>query len=298
MPRRKRREHQDEGPLIGAHMSIAGGVALAPVRGHAVGCRCIQIFTKSNRQWSAAPLGEEDIAEFRANCEKLGIAPVVAHNCYLVNLAAGDPETYARSLDCFLLELQRTEALGLPGIVAHPGSRGDATEAKALRQVAGAIDELLERTAGAKAKIYLETTAGQGTSLGHRFEHLAEIIAAVRNKRRLAVCYDTGHTFAAGYDIRTPEAYQRTFEEFDKVIGLRRLEVFHFNDSKGDLGSRIDRHEHIGRGKIGEEAFRLILHDSRFRHAPKILETPKGKKGRRDWDAINIEVLRQLAARA
>jgi len=295
MSRGKKAPVQSEDPLIGAHVSISGGFALAPVRGHELGCRCIQIFTKSNRQWGAAPLQDEDVVAFGENCTRLGIAPVVAHNCYLVNLAAGDAATYRRSLDCFFLEIERTERLGLPGIVAHPGSHGEMPEEKALRQIARAIEELLARTSGAAAKIYLETTAGQGTSLGWRFEHLAGIISAVGEKRRLAVCYDTAHTFAAGYDIRTPDAYHRTLEEFDRVIGIGRLEVFHLNDSKADLGSRVDRHEHIGRGKLGEEPFRMILCDPRFRNIPKILETPKGKKGRREWDAINLEVLRRLA---
>lgn len=285
------------GPLIGAHMSIAGGVDQAPLRGAALGCACIQIFTKSNMQWAARPLKPKEIAAFRKHCRDAGIAPVVAHNCYLINLASPDPALAKKSLNAFLIELKRCEALGLPAIIAHPGSHSGSGEAAGLRRIAQAVNDLLERTKGAKVKILLETTAGQGATIGHRFEHLAEIISHVKKKSRLGICYDTCHTFAAGYDIRTEAAYHRTFEEFNSVIGLKRLQAFHFNDAKQDLGSRVDRHEHIGHGKLGRRPFRLILHDPRFRSVPKILETPKGEKGRTDWDTANLSLLRRLARR-
>ena len=281
-------------PLIGAHMSIAGGVDRAPLRGRELGCACMQIFTKSNRQWAARALAEEEIRAFKRNCKETRIAPVIGHTCYLINLGSADSEIAKKSLDCFLLELRRAEQLGLPGLVAHPGAHGGAGETAGLRKITKAINELIDRTPRAKVKILLETTAGQGTNLGYRFEHIAEIIAGVKKESRMAVCFDTCHAFTAGYDIRTEECYHRTFEEFDKIIGLNRLAAFHVNDSKTDLGSQVDRHEHIGHGKIGKAAFRFILLDSRFKEIPKILETPKGKKGKTEWDVINLRLLRRM----
>jgi len=286
---------QPSRPLIGAHMSISGGVDRAPERAKAVGCECMQIFTKSNMQWAARPLTEKEIAAFKRKCEETGIRPVLAHNCYLINLGSPDRKLAKKSFDSFLMELERCEQLGLPAIVAHPGSHAGAGEEEGLRRITEAIDELLERTSGFQVKILVETTAGQGSNLGYRFEHLAEIISGVRQKARIGVCYDTCHAFVAGYDIRTETAYRRTMREFDRVIGLKRIQAFHFNDSKADLGSRVDRHEHIGRGRLGTEPFRLILRDRRFVSIPKILETPKGKRGRADWDAINLALLRRLA---
>ena len=293
----KGREARDQHtrPLIGAHMSISGGVDSAPLRGGVVGCACIQIFTKSNVQWRARPLTEKEIAAFKKNCAETGIRPVVAHNCYLINLGSPKRDLAAKSFDSFLMELERCRLLGLPAIIAHPGSHTGAGEAAGLRRITRAIDELLERTKGSKVKILVETTAGQGSNLGYRFEHLAEIMSGVKRKSRMGVCYDTCHTFAAGYDIRTEDAYRRAMEEFDRVIGLKRIEAFHFNDAKQALGSRIDRHEHIGRGKLGKEPFRLILQDARFAAVPKILETPKGKRGKTEWDVINLTLLRRLA---
>jgi len=282
--------------LIGAHMSISGGVELAPLRGRDVGCACIQIFTKSNMQWAARPLGEKEIAAFKLNCAQTGIGPVVAHDSYLINLGAADTAPLAKkSFDSFLLELERCRALGLPAIIAHPGSHTGAGEAAGLRRIRSAVDELLERTTGSPVHILLETTAGQGSNLGYRFEHLAEIIEGVRQKSRAGVCLDTCHVFAAGYDIRTEDGYRRTLEEFDKIIGLKKLQAFHLNDSKGDLGSKLDRHEQIGHGRLGKEAFRLLLRDKRFAAVPKVLETPKGKRGKTEWDVINLRLLRQLS---
>ncbi len=282
--------------LIGAHMSISGGIDRAPLRGKDAGCACIQIFTKSNMQWAARPLVEKEIAAFKQNCRATAIEPVVAHNCYLINLGSPDTKLAKKSLDSFLMELGRCERLGLPAIIAHPGSHTGAGEEAGLRRIAKAINDLLERTKGSKVRILVETTAGQGSNLGYRFEQLAEIMGGVKQKGRVGVCYDTCHTFTAGYDIRTEETYHRTMEQFEKVIGLKRIQVFHFNDSKADFGSRIDRHEHIGRGKLGKEPFRLILQDDRFASVPKILETPKGKRGRPDLDVVNLNLLRRLAA--
>jgi deoxyribonuclease-4 len=280
--------------LIGAHMSISGGVELAPLRGRDVGCACIQIFTKSNMQWAARPLAEKEIAAFKLNCARTGIAPVVAHNSYLINLGAPDAALAKKSFDSFLMELERCRALGLPAIIAHPGSHTGAGEAEGLRRIGNAVNELIERTSGSPVRLLLETTAGQGSNLGYRFEQLAEIMEGVREKSRVGVCLDTCHVFAAGYDIRTEDGYRRTMEEFDKVVGLKKLQAFHLNDAKGELGSKLDRHEQIGYGRLGKEPFRLLLRDERFAAIPKVLETPKGMKGKLEWDVINLRLLRQL----
>ena len=278
--------------LIGAHMSISGGVELAPLRGRDVGCACIQIFTKSNMQWAARPLGEKEIAAFKLNCAQAGIAPVVAHNSYLINLGAPDTAPLAKkSLDSFLLELERCRALGLPAIIAHPGSHTGAGEVEGLRRIRSAVDELLERTSGSPVHILLETTAGQGSNLGYRFEQLAEMMEGVKQKSRVGVCLDTCHVFAAGYDIRTEDGYRRTLEEFDKIIGLKKLQAFHLNDSKGDLGSKLDRHEHIGRGTLGLEPFRRLLNDPRFDHSAFIAETPVDEPGDEER---NVRALKRL----
>jgi deoxyribonuclease-4 len=280
--------------LIGAHMSISGGVELAPLRGRDVGCACIQIFTKSNMQWAARPLAEKEIAAFKLNCAQTGIAPVIAHNSYLINLGAPDAALAKKSFDSFLMELDRCRALGLSLIIAHPGSHTGAGEAEGLRCIGNAVNELIEQTSGSPVRLLLETTAGQGSNLGYRFEQLAEILEGVKEKSRVGVCLDTCHVFAAGYDIRTEDGYRRTMEEFDKVIGLKKLQAFHINDSKGDLGSKLDRHEQIGHGRLGREPFRLLLRDERFAAIPKVLETPKGTKGKLEWDVINLRLLRQL----
>jgi deoxyribonuclease IV len=280
--------------LIGAHMSISGGVELAPLRGRDVGCACIQIFTKSNMQWAARPMAEKEIAAFKQNCAEAGIEPVVAHNSYLINLCAPDAALARKSFDSFLMELERCRALGLPAIIAHPGSHTGAGEAEGLRRIRSAVDELLERTSGSPVRLLLETTAGQGSNLGYRFEQLAEMMEGVKQKSRVGVCLDTCHVFAAGYDIRTEPGYGRTMEEFDKIIGLKKLQVFHLNDSKGELGGKLDRHEHIGHGRLGKEPFRLLLRDPCFADIPKVLETPKGMKGKLEWDAINLKTLREL----
>lgn len=280
--------------LIGAHMSISGGVRHAPVRGSEVGCACIQIFTKSNMQWRAAPLQEEDVAAFHANCRKLNIGPVMAHDSYLINLCAADEALAEKSLESFIMEMERCRALELPGLIMHPGSHTGMGEAAGLKRIAEALNVVMERTADSPVKVLLETTAGQGSNLGYRFEQLAAIRDGVKKKERIAVCFDTCHVFAAGYDIRTAAGYKQVMGEFDKILGLASLQAFHFNDAKGELGGKLDRHEHIGHGKLGPEAFRLILRDSRFADVPKLLETPKGKKGRVEWDVINLGRLREM----
>ncbi len=279
--------------LLGAHMSIAGGLDLAPLRGQEVGCRAIQLFTKSSNQWRARPLPREEIERYRANLQAAGIAHTVAHDSYLINLASTDPSLHQRSMTAFQEELERAEALGIPYLVTHPGAHVGAGEETGLRQVANSIRGLLKRTKGYRAQVVLETTAGQGTSLGHRFDQIAAILDQIGLPERTGVCLDTCHVFAAGYDIKTPQGYADVLGAFDQIVGISHLKVIHLNDSKKELGCRVDRHEHIGEGAIGLEAFRCLLTDPRLRGLPMILETPKDN----DFiaaDRRNLETLRRL----
>jgi deoxyribonuclease-4 len=256
-------------------MSIAGGLDRAPLRGKQVGCDTIQVFTKSNRQWRAKRISDQEVEAFKANLAATGIGPVVAHDCYLVNLAAPRRAVWKKSVAAFRVELEGAERLGIPYLVTHPGSHAGAGEAEGMRRVAEALNVLHAALPGAGVRILLETTAGQGSSLGHRFEQLAAILAGVDQADRVGVCLDTCHVFAAGYDIRTRDGYRKTVEDLDACLGLRRLQAIHLNDSKGGLGSRVDRHEHIGEGRLGLAPFRRLLNDPRLRRVPMILETPK-----------------------
>jgi deoxyribonuclease-4 len=256
-------------------MSIAGGLDRAPLRGKQAGCDTIQVFTKSNRQWQAKRLTDLEVEAFKANLAATGIGPVVAHDCYLVNLAAPRKAVWRRSVAAFHVELERAERLGIPYLVTHPGSHGGAGEADGVRRVAEALNVLLATQPRHRVQILLETTAGQGSSLGYRFEQLAAILAKVERPDRVGICLDTCHVFAAGHDIRTSEGYRRTLEELDACLGLQRLKAVHLNDSKGALGSRLDRHEHIGQGRLGLAPFRRLVNDARLRRVPMILETPK-----------------------
>lgn len=278
--------------MIGAHMSISGGVFNAILSGEELGCTTIQIFTKNNNQWKAKELTLTEVEEFFQQQKRTNIYPIVGHNGYLINLASPKVDVFALSQESILVELQRAEKLSLPYLVIHPGSHLGTGEKEGIKKIAGAIDRLHQKTPGYKVKICLETTAGQGSSLGYRFEQLAQIMDLVKENQRLGVAYDTCHTFVAGYDIRTKKAYEVTFKEFDKVIGLSRLEVFHLNDTIKELGSRVDRHTHIGEGKIGLEGFRLLMNDKRWEKIPKILETPK--EGGTAKDIKNLSVLRSL----
>ena len=291
-------------PRLGAHMSIAGGLPRAVDRARASRCDALQIFTKSAGQWRARPLPPEEIALFRRRVADTGIRPVVAHNSYLINLAAAVKPLRDQSLASMREELDRAESLGLDGLVMHPGSYTTGTEKDGLRLIAEALARLLDERPGGRAKILLEHTAGQGTNLGHRFEHLAEIIDRLHGTPRVGVCLDTCHLLTAGYDICTPDGYRRTFEEFDRVVGVSRIQVFHLNDSKKPCGSRVDRHEHIGKGCLGLDPFRWLLNDPRFRELPMLLETPKletaesKKKSDADpWDVKNLRTLRRLIAK-
>jgi deoxyribonuclease-4 len=280
------------GPLLGAHMSIAGGVGNALLDGKKVACDAIQIFTKSSRQWAAKPYTNEEIEQFHANRRETGIASVVAHDSYLLNLGSPDPSLRKRSVAAFIDELERCEVLGVTHLIAHPGAHVGAGEAEGIRTIAKSLDEVHKACPGYGARVTLEITAGQGSNLGYRFEQIGAIFDATRENDRLRVCFDTEHAFAAGYDIRTKDGYERTFSEFDEAIGLENLAAFHLNDSKKEFHSRVDRHEHIGKGYIGVEAFRLLLNDQRFWGLPMCLETPKGPDLKEDRE--NLTLLRSL----
>jgi deoxyribonuclease-4 len=274
-------------------MSIAGGIDLAPLRGKEVGCRTIQLFTKSSNQWRARPLPPEEIERYRANLRAAGIAPAVAHDSYLINLASTDAGLHRRSMTAFLEELERAEALGIRYLVTHPGAHMGAGEGIGLRRLSNSIRELLKQTAGCRVQVVIETAAGQGTSLGHRFEQIALLLDQIGVPERTGVCLDTCHIFAAGYDIRSPAGYADVIGAFDEVVGIPHLKVIHLNDSKRELGCRVDRHEHIGKGAIGPEAFRCLLTDPRLKGIPMILETPKDD----DFavaDRRNLDALRRL----
>jgi deoxyribonuclease-4 len=273
-------------------MSISGGVDTAFDRGAQIGCDAMQIFTKNNNQWRAAPLKEDAVERYHRRQAETGITPVVAHASYLLNLATPDDALWRKSIDALLIELERCEVLYIPYLIIHPGSHMESGEDAGIARIAEALNLAHERLPDVQVKITLETTAGQGTNLGYRFEQLAAMIEGTEARDRLTVCYDTCHTLAAGYDFRTPEGYAEVFKQFDEVIGLDRLTVFHFNDSKKDMGSRIDRHAHIGEGEVGLDGFRHILNDPRFQETPMLLETPKSKDMHEDVE--NLARLRAL----
>jgi deoxyribonuclease-4 len=282
-------------PLLGAHMSIAGGLYRALLRGKEAGCRAIQIFARNRSQWHAGKLTTNDIDLFHKTREETSIDPVAVHNSYLINLASPRSDIFEKSFHVLLDELERAELLGIPYLVMHPGSHLREGEKKGLRRFAEAIDRVHDRTPDYRVKILLETTAGQGTNLGYRFEHLAEILESTGSHERLGVCFDTCHVFAAGYDFRTAETYSQLLTEFDATIGLSRLRLFHINDSKNELGSRIDRHEHPGEGRIGSKAFSFILNEPKFAGHSFLLETPKGKdENGLDRDVVNLNLLKSL----
>jgi deoxyribonuclease-4 len=274
-------------------MSIGGGVHTAIERAFSIGCTAMQIFVKNNMQWFARPLTGREIRAFLNHTQRHELLSVFAHANYLINLAATNPQFHANSLRALSEELIRADQLKLPFLVLHPGAHLGAGEEAGLESIIESIDRALSGIPKIKTRIALETTAGQGSCLGSKFEHLAYIISHVREPERLCICLDTAHIFAAGYDIGSEEGIRKTFREFDCVIGRDRLAAIHVNDSKAVRGSRVDRHEHIGKGKIGLEAFRFIMRDRRFRKIPKVLETPKGKDLREDVE--NLKTLRILA---
>lgn len=280
---------------FGAHMSIAGGFDQAIRRGQQTGCETVQIFVKNASRWQAKPLEEGDIERFRQARRETGIEPVLAHNSYLINIGSPDEDLWEKSLDSLTQEIERCALLEIPYLVMHPGAHSGAGEEVGLRRITAALNEALKKTEESGVMILLETTAGQGSVLGGAFEHLAQIIEDSFCPERLGVCFDTCHAFVAGYDLRSPEACERTFAELDRIIGIARLKAIHLNDSRGGLGSRRDRHEHIGMGQIGLEGFRWIVNNPLLSHLPMILETPKGKDMKEDVE--NLGVLRSLLER-
>jgi len=289
-------------PILGAHQSVAGGYYRAVELAAEIGCDCVQLFTKNNNQWRAKPLTDVDAAKFQAALKKSAVSHPLAHDSYLINLAAPDEDLWRKSLAAFAIELLRAEHLGIPFVVMHPGSFTTTSEAVGLERIVRAFDEIHDKVGKLETRTLLENTAGQGTALGWRFEQLAAILDGVREPERLGVCIDTCHLLAAGYPFSTPKDYQATIRQLDKIVGLKQVKAIHLNDSKKDLGSRVDRHEHIGRGKIGLEGFRLLLNDPRFAAVPMYLETPKedadGTPNGAKLDKMNLKTLRALTVPA
>lgn len=281
---------------IGAHLSVAGGLHLALDEAVRLGFDCVQLFVKNQRQWKAAPLSDEQVRLFREARKRTSVGPVTAHASYLINLAAPDPVNLAKSIDAMTDELTRCEALGVELLVVHPGAHLGEGLDTGIARISQSIDEIHVRTRGFKTRIGLEDTAGQGSTIGRELSELGRIIDGVKSPERLAVCLDTCHLFAAGYDLRDAAGYERMIAEADRAFGLPRVQCIHTNDSIMDLGSRRDRHEHIGLGKLGRRGFELILRDPRLAHAPRILETEHGEdeKGR-EWLAMDQAAVRRIA---
>jgi deoxyribonuclease-4 len=284
---------------LGAQMSVAGGLHHAFERGAEAGCDAIMIFTKSNRQWRAKPLTNDDVKAYREAAEiHKDIYPITVHASYLINVASSKPDLWKRSYEALKVEVERAEAIGAEMLVFHPGAYVDADEERGLANIARALRRLLKETANCDVVICLETMAGQGTTLGHRFEHLARLRDQMGGDSRLGVCLDTCHVFAAGYDIRTPETYEETMRRFDDIVGLENLRCFHFNDSRFELGAGKDRHAHIGEGEIGVQGFANFVNDARWKDHAAYLETPKIEEddegGEIEMDVVNLKVLRDL----
>lgn len=277
--------------LLGAHISIAGGAYKAFERGSEIGCTAIQIFTKSNRQWNAKPLQKKDIELFiETQKNQTAIKSIVVHAGYLINIASSKKEIYEKSKEALKQELYRAQQLEIPYLILHPGTCQNMPELESLKQIAATCDEIFANIPGS-TKIVFETMAGQGNSIAYTLEQISTIIKNIKNKDRVGVCVDTCHIFAAGYDIRTPTMYKEFWNEFEKIIGIQKLMVLHLNDSKKDCGQRTDRHEFIGKGKLGLEPFKLIMNDERFFNIPKILETPVEKETEYSKD---IQTLKKL----
>jgi deoxyribonuclease IV len=280
--------------LLGAHMSVSGGLSSAFERARSIGINTMQVFTKNQNRWEQKPAAPEEIARWFAAQQATGISQVVSHAAYLINMGSPDEPLWNRSVNAMIDELTRAEQLGILGVVVHPGAHMGAGEGAGIARIIAALDRAHAATAGYRTLTLLESTAGQGTALGYRFEQLQAMRDGASEPDRIAFCFDTCHVFAAGYDIRTPETYAATVAEFDRVLGLERLKCFHFNDSKKGLGARVDRHDHVGTGMLGLAPFGFILNDPRFAATPMILETPKSEDMHED--AENLRVLRALIA--
>jgi deoxyribonuclease-4 len=278
--------------LLGAHMSIAGGMHTSLERAMSIGCNTMQVFVKNNNQWRGKQLKDEEVAAYKELKVKSGISPVMAHDTYLINLCAKDKTLLNKSRTTFKDEFDRCERLGIDYLNFHPGSHLGQGESDGIKLIAESLNLIHEQTKGYQVKSVIETTAGQGTSIGYKFEQIRSIIDSIEEKNRMAVCIDTCHVFAAGYDISTEIGWEKTFSEFNDIVGLDRLVAFHVNDSKRECGLHVDRHEHIGNGKISLDGFRFLMNDPRFIRIPKILETPKGADMKEDVE--NMKILRSL----
>ncbi len=284
---------------LGAHMSVSEGKHMAFHKGRELKCESIQVFIRNVRSWSTKPLDQKTIDEFLKTKEdfKNEIWPVISHNSYLINLASIDSEKLEKSYSAMLDELQKVTQLGIEYENMHPGvipikDKEEISKEEAFVQIATQLNKLMNETKGSKVKILLETTAGQGKGLGNKFHHLRAIIDKIKDKTKIGICFDTAHSFAAGYDFTTKKKYNEMWNDFDDIVGLKYLFAFHLNDTEKELGSRVDRHTHIGQGKIGKEAFGFLLNDDRFKDIPGILETPKGKDLKED--KMNLKTLRDL----
>ena len=281
-------------PILGAHMSIAGGYYRAVEQAAAIGCDCVQLFTKNNNQWRAKPISDDEAGKFQEAYASAGLSGALSHASYLINLGSPDDELWQKSIDALVVELDRATQLGIPDVVFHPGSFTTSSAPEGLVRISQAIDQVHKKTDPDGAKLLLENTAGQGSNLGFEFSQLAEIMNGVQDPRRLAVCIDTCHAFAAGYAMDSTENYKATLQKLDDAIGLKQVHAFHLNDSKTPFGSRKDRHESIGQGEMGSEPFRHLLNDSRFDTVPMYLETPKKGDDGEDLDPVNLKALRDL----
>ncbi len=271
--------------FLGSHESTAGGFFHAYEGGVRDGAEAIQVFTRSSRMWRAKPIGQDDVTAWNAARTKSGIAHVFCHDSYLINLAAEPGDLRDKSLNAFTEELLRCDQLGIPYLVAHPGAHVD--EKRGLKLIAEGIDACFQSAKGAKTGVLLENTAGQGSSLGWTFSHLAEILAQCKHESRVGICIDSCHTFAAGYDLADAKKYEAIWNEFDATVGLSRVRAFHLNDCKKPLGCRVDRHEEIGKGTLGESAFARLVCDARFANVPGVIELPERLRE-------NIDVLKRL----
>lgn len=283
--------------ILGAHMSISGGHYRSVEIAKDCGCDCVQLFTKNNNQWNARDITPEEVTRFSESLKQHGIKHPIAHDSYLINLGSPDNVLWKKSINACVIELRRAAQLGIPFVVAHPGAYTTSSEELGLKRIAKGLDEVHRQTRGVRSCCLLETTAGQGSNLGWKFEHLAAIIDKVKDPERLGVCFDTCHVFAAGYGLKTAEEYKQTMRELDQTVGVKLVKAFHFNDSKRERGSRVDRHEHIGVGHLGLEPFRFLLNDRRFAKVPMYLETPKGETKGVPWDVTNLKKLRGLIAK-
>jgi deoxyribonuclease IV len=281
-------------PLFGSHLSIAGGYYKAANAAGALGMDTVQIFTKNNNQWKGKALSDDDADRFKKAVAEHGLTSPCSHDSYLINLASPKPELWEKSLEAYVIELERAEMLGLAGVVMHPGSYVESSEEEGLAKIVEGLNEAHRRTAGFKVKTWIEATAGQGTNLGYKFEHLGHIIQNADDGDRYGVCIDTCHIFAAGYGLQTQAEYDETMQQLDEHLGIDKVQAFHLNDSKKEQGTRVDRHDHIGEGFLGLEPFRFVLNDKRFKDLPMYLETKKEKRDDEEMDAVNLRTLKSL----